>query len=339
MKENEKISVIIPAYNVADYIGKCLESVISQTYRDLEIIVVNDGATDDTPAIIETYLDDPRIHYIVQKNGGVSSARNAGIEASRGRYLTFVDSDDYLEADMYQSLHAAITASDADIAVCDYNLMYDDRADKCYSSMRDGNVDVKADVSAYFYQYCACPKPNNYIWTRLYRGDMIRQSGIRFQNYRLGDDTLFNFMLLPHISRVANISGGFYNYYQRSNSNVYTVAKRNNLAKVYAATFAALISYYESLDFKPDFLSIHAYTRLRSVIFYSRLAGISDDEIADTIESGFAGEKLYECLGDLSQVERYAAENGLTGEYANRMKQIMRSAVENPRELMNMEIM
>ncbi len=331
------ISVIIPAYNVGLYIGKCLDSVVSQSYSNLEIIVVNDGATDDTPAIIETYLGDPRIRYIVQENGGVSAARNAGIEAASGQYLTFVDSDDYLEPDMYEKLYAAIQASQADMAVCDYNLVYDDHAELCYSSTRDENIDIAADTAAYFYRNCACPRPNNYIWTRLYRTDMVKSSGIRFQKYRLGDDTLFNFMLLPHISKVANIAGGFYNYYQRSVSNVYTVAKRSNLAEVYAATFEALITYYDALGFRPDFLPIHAYTRLRSVVFYSRLAGMSDDDIAGHIESGFQGKKILEYLGDLSPVARYVAENGFSDEYAARMWRIMKTAVDNPRELTDLE--
>lgn len=327
------ISIIIPAYNVGAFIRKCLDSVVMQTHRYLEIIIVNDGSTDNTAEIIGEYTNDSRIKYIEQQNKGVSAARNAGIEAATGKYLAFVDSDDYLELNMYAELYAALENNDADVAVCNYNLVYDDHVDQSYSLIHDEVVDVSADVSGYVFKYCACPKPNNYIWTRLYYTELVRKSGVRFQNYKLGDDTLFNFMLLPHISRVVYVSGGLYNYFQRSNSNVYTVAKRSNLAEVYAETFAALTDYYKAGSFDAGFLPIHAYTRLRSIVFYSRLAGISEEEISDNIAKGFLGAEIAEYLKDQSQIDRYAAINGFSVEHANEIKHIMQAAAENPSRL------
>ncbi|GHU53904.1 hypothetical protein FACS1894132_07430 [Clostridia bacterium] len=284
-----KISIVIPCYNVEKYIEKCLESVLNQTYENLEIIVINDGSTDSTPRLIEKYLRDTRIVYIDQKNAGVSVARNAGISASTGKFIGFVDSDDYLELTIYEKLYKALKDNNADVSACNYNLVYDDHIENNYSKMREQTVNIYDDIYAYFTRFCACSKPNNYIWTRLYKTDLVKNSDVRFEQYKLGDDTLFNFKLLPYVKRIAFIPEGLYNYFQRSNSNVYTVANKGNLATVYADTFQSLADYYKQNNFTEflEILPIHAYTRLRSIFFYSRLAGMNEEKILESILNGF----------------------------------------------------
>ena len=292
------ISVVIPCYNVEKYAAKCMDSVLSQTYCNLEVVVVDDGSTDGTAGILERYTTDKRVKLIKQPNSGVTAARNAGIAATTGELLTFVDSDDYLELSMYEKLYAAMTRENADMAVCNYNLVYDDHTDMQYSKIRDETVNVYDDIYGYFCKYCACLKPNNYIWTRLYIADIVISSGVRFEQYKLGDDTLFNFKLLPHIKRVTFIEDGLYNYFQRGNSNVYTVAKKGNLAEVYADTFESLADYYKENKFDEflQALPVHAFTRMRSVFFYSRLAGMSDEEIIQSIMTGFKDRVIADYL-------------------------------------------
>jgi glycosyltransferase involved in cell wall biosynthesis len=289
-----KISVVIPAYNVAPYIEKCLQSVLCQTYTNLEVLVINDGSTDDTVSLIKGFTADERLVFLDQPNAGVSAARNAGVAAATGEYLTFVDSDDWIEPTMYEKLHEAITNAAADMAVCNYNLVYADRTAACYSKMHGEVVTVYDDIYAYFCRYCACPKPNNYIWTRLYRTELVKNSGVRFENYRQAEDTLFNFKLLPYMRKIAFIPEGLYNYYQRGNSAVYTTAKKGNLAAVYADTFDALADYYKAGGFDEflPVLSIHAFTRMKSVFFYSRLAGLSEAEIVESVMVGFRGREI-----------------------------------------------
>jgi glycosyltransferase involved in cell wall biosynthesis len=291
---NDRISVIIPCYNVEKYVARCLESVLSQTHDNLEAIVVNDGSTDGTARIVGRYLSDGRVMYLEQANAGVSAARNAGIDAASGALLAFADSDDYLETRMYERLLAARARENADMAVCNYNLVYDDRVEPQYSKPRNETVDVRADVYDYFARFCACPKPNNYIWTRLYRAEIVKNSRVRFENHKLGDDTLFNFKLLPHLRRVAFVPDGLYNYFQRADSNVYTVARKHDLAGVYADAFDSLAEYYETEGFAEftGILPIHAFTRLRSVFFYSRLAGMRDEEIAENVRAGFKDREI-----------------------------------------------
>ncbi|MCI8536577.1 MAG: glycosyltransferase [Hungatella sp.] len=296
---NELISVVIPCYNLAGYTRKCMDSIIKQTYTNLEIIVIDDGSTDETPDILAEYAKkDKRVVLISQANAGAGEAVNRGIEFAHGEYLAFVDNDDWIAPDMYERLHSALTLNNANMSVCNFNLVYSDHTDFCYSHMREETVEIEKDIFGYFCSHCACPKPNNYTWTRLYKTKIIKESDVRFESFRLGADTLFNFKLLPYIKRATFIKDGLYYYVQRNDSSVYTAAKRGNIAEVYADGFESLAEYYISkgLDEFCQVLPIHAYTRLRSTFFYSRLAGMTDDAIKENIEKGFKGRKIMDYL-------------------------------------------
>ena len=125
--DEKLVSVIIPAYNIEDYIGRCLDSIISQTYKNLEIIVVDDGSRDYTGEILDNYAKkDRRIKVIHKENGGVSSARNKGIEAAEGDYIGFIDGDDLIEPGMYKTLVDLLEEENADIAHCGYQMVFPD---------------------------------------------------------------------------------------------------------------------------------------------------------------------------------------------------------------------
>jgi len=295
------ISVIIPCYNSENCIRKCLDSVLTQTYRNLEVIVIDDGSTDNTATILETYAQrDKRVVFFKQPNAGAGVATNAGIELAQGEFITFVDHDDWLEPSMYEQLYDALTQTGADMSVCNFNLIYDNETQERYSqtNLRDATADIHDDVYGYFARYCACSKPNNYAWSRLYKADILKRSSVRFENLRMGADTLFNFKLLPMMKRVSFISDGLYNYTQRGSSVVHKAANKGNIAVVYADGFDALADYYTANGFNEflKVLPIHAFTRLRSVFFYSRLAGIDEGEIIKNVLSGFAERKIYDYL-------------------------------------------
>ncbi|MBR0462271.1 MAG: glycosyltransferase [Erysipelotrichaceae bacterium] len=116
-----KVSVIVPVYNVDKYLRKCLDSLVSQTLKDIEILVINDSSPDDSQAIIDEYKEKyPQIRSFIKENGGVSSVRNYGLKAAEGEYIGFVDGDDYIEKDMYEKLYNLAKSSDANVAVCAY---------------------------------------------------------------------------------------------------------------------------------------------------------------------------------------------------------------------------
>jgi len=118
---NELISIIVPIYNVEIYLEKCLNSIINQTYKNIEILLINDGSSDNSLRICKKYQKkDKRIVLINKKNGGLSSARNAGIDKASGNYLLFIDSDDYIEIDMIEKLYNNIKSNNADISICNF---------------------------------------------------------------------------------------------------------------------------------------------------------------------------------------------------------------------------
>ena len=298
-----KISVVIPCYNCEAYIGRCLESIINQSYTVLEIIVVNDGSTDNTDAVIQKYLSDGRIKYIKQSNGGEAAARNTGMEAASGEFIGFVDSDDYIDLQMYSKLYDALYETGSDMAVANYNQIYDDGTVKtAYSNMSGKLFNIQDDVLSYWVKVCAAARPNNYVWSRLYKMDIIRKSGIRFEKYVHSADTLFNFKLLPFINKCILVNEGLYNYVQRSGSGIHTVAIKKNIAELYANTFQELADYYNDnhYDNFKLVLPIHAYTRMKNVFFYSRLAGISDEDIISNLVDSWKGRDIFKYfLGEI----------------------------------------
>jgi len=293
------ISVIVPFYNLEDYVHKCLDSILAQTYTNIEIIAVDDGSSDKTFSILNKYANkDARIVLVKQDNAGAGVANNKAISLAKGEFIAFVDNDDWIEPTMYENMVCSIRDTNSDMVICNFNLVYDDHVDECYSFMRNDVIDIHDDVYGYFCTRCACPKPNNYIWSRLYKADIIKNSGIRFESFNLGADTLFNFKLLPLMKRVSSVNKGFYNYVQRMNSCVFTAANKGNLADIYADSFDSLAMYYLSNGFD-DFLKILpilAFTRLRSVFFYSRLAGMNDEMIVENIKNGFSGREIAKYL-------------------------------------------
>ena len=119
--ENKLISIIVPVYNVEEYLKQCLDSILEQTFSDYEVILVNDGSTDNSGLICQEYAEkDSRIRYFEKENGGLSDARNYGIEQAQGEYLTFVDSDDFLDKMHLNVLYTALVSNNVDISIVNY---------------------------------------------------------------------------------------------------------------------------------------------------------------------------------------------------------------------------
>jgi len=297
-----KVSVIVPLYNAKKHIEKCIESILGQTYTDLEIIIINDGSTDGSGNIIEErYLSDERVIYIEQQNGGIAAARNRGIEASSGDFITFMDNDDVIKPEMHKHMVEVITETQADIAICDFNLTYDDgrKMQANYSKTKNEVLDMQSDgVHTYFAKCLINPRSNNYIWTRMYRADIIKKAGIRFEKVMIGEDTLFNFKLLVHVKKITFVQQAFYSYLQHTKSSLHTTAKCFPIAKGYADYFDLLADYYakENAEHLIEYLPVIAFTRMRSTFFYSRVAGICDDEIMQSIIKNFANRQIMQYL-------------------------------------------
>ena len=119
--EKPLLSIIVPVYKVENYLQKCIDSILAQTFTDFELILVEDGSPDGCPALCDAAAaKDARIRVLHQKNGGLSAARNAGLDVARGEWIGFVDSDDYIAPEMYETLYKAVQSTGADLALCDY---------------------------------------------------------------------------------------------------------------------------------------------------------------------------------------------------------------------------
>lgn len=184
-KEQPLISVIVPVYGVERSLDKCVESIVGQTYRNLDIILVDDGSPDLCPELCDRWLSkDSRIRVIHQRNAGISAARNAGIDAARGEYLGFVDSDDHISPDMYETLLRNLLREQADVSIIGTSLVgEDDRAyvpctTQCYLRMDSAQAFKYVNIPGYFHVAA---------WDKLYRRELF--DDIRFpENRRSGED-------------------------------------------------------------------------------------------------------------------------------------------------------
>lgn len=191
-----KVSVIIPVYNSEKYIGECLDSIINQTLRDIEIICVNDGSTDGTAAILEDYSKkDDRVIIIDQKNLGAGAARNNGLRKATGEYLSFLDADDFFEKDMLEKSYNAAKKKDADVVVfeCDLYSNSEKKYRPCYYSIHSmllpdhqpfAGVDIEKDIFKAFV---------GWAWDKLFKTSFVRENNLTFQEQRTTNDMLFVF--------------------------------------------------------------------------------------------------------------------------------------------------
>ena len=219
-KENEvkKISVIVPIYNVEKYLEKCINSITNQTYENLEIILVDDGSPDRCGEMCDEYSKrDKRIKVIHKENGGLSDARNAGIEAATGDYIAFVDSDDYIREDMYEKLYKALKNNNADMSICNFKYVSDDGSDQ----FDNDNLPIKDEIlSGMFILNEQMKKTKCWYWVvawnKLYKRELF--SGIRYPVGKIHEDEFIIHRLLLKCQNVACVSDMLYYYVQREGS-------------------------------------------------------------------------------------------------------------------------
>ena len=217
----EKITVIVPVYNVEDYLDKCLDSVIKQTYKNIEIIVVNDGSTDNSGEICQEYAQkDNRITYVEQENGGLSDARNAGLERMTGSYVTFVDSDDWIEQDYVEVLYNKLTEYQADVSVGNYYSYNEDEGMYYFHINGDSYYEKVFDNVSIFENLYESQEMKSFslisAWGKLYKASLFDY--IRFDKGKLGEDGYMNQKLYLLVQKVVYINQGLYAYRQRSGS-------------------------------------------------------------------------------------------------------------------------
>ena len=207
------ISVIIPVYNTESYIGVCLESLVKQTYTNFEVLMIDDGSTDNSGKICQEYTEsDSRFHYYRKENGGVSSARNLGIEYSRGDYLTFVDSDDWIEPTYVEDLYRAALFNDAEVVVSNYKKF--DVKDNCYwIHVFDDYYETHYSGEELIQQLPALERKDfsfTTSWGILFAHRLF--DAISFPKGKTIEDTRTNYRLFAESRRLTYIHKALYNY-------------------------------------------------------------------------------------------------------------------------------
>lgn len=213
-----KVSIIIPVYGVEKYIRQCIESVLNQTYKNIEVIVVNDGTKDNSMKIIEEYIRDNRIKIINKENGGLSSARNRGIEEATGKYIFFVDSDDWLENNTIEELINNL--EDEEILECNF-FIYDEITNiKERNKLKISNYEVHKEKQ--FYEPLEMV-----VWNKLYNRKFLNDNNIRFLEGVIHEDVEFTIKTFVKVKKVKYINEYVYNYrINRKNSIMYKVKKK-----------------------------------------------------------------------------------------------------------------
>lgn len=223
MESDPKISVIVPVYNVEKYLNKCVESIVNQTYKNLEIILIDDGSPDNCPKICDEWAEkDDRIKVIHKENGGVSSARNAGLDLSSGDFIGFVDADDYVNENTYSFLIDDLIKHQSDVSMCSINFL--DKNGNIYKSDDELNLanfieDNCNNIVNEMYKTCNCHWVA--LWNKLYSKEIFKT--LRFPEGRLFEDWTIVPMIYYKCKRLSYISDKLYNYLaRREGSAVHT---------------------------------------------------------------------------------------------------------------------
>ncbi|MCD7777446.1 MAG: glycosyltransferase family 2 protein [Clostridiales bacterium] len=266
-----KVSIIVPIYNVEKYLDRCIDSLINQTLKDIEIILVDDGSPDKCPEICDKYADlDKRIKVIHKKNGGVSAARNDGLSAASGDWVIFCDSDDWMEKDACEILYSLGEEKGVDIAIGDINLIRGEEAvynrffadEFVYRNKKDMTGLVMADI---YQNYCPNPPSTHTIgyggpWNKLVKRQFLLDNKIKFDTSLLGifDDILYTAYIYANADSIAYIQKPVYNYVVISTS--ITKSYKANTLEISRRIFKAFGKFKS--EYAPDGKLDRAYDAL-----------------------------------------------------------------------------
>ncbi len=267
-----KVSIIVPIYNVEEYIEKCLETLVNQTLQEIEIILVNDGSTDETESKIEKYLNKypEKIKYLKKENGGLSDARNYGIPYAKGKYIAFVDSDDYVELNMYEEMYKKAESEQADLVECDFIWEYPNK-----QKIDTGKI-YKNKKEALLYARVVA-------WNKLIRREILEKANIQFPKGLRYEDTEFFYKLLPTLNKIGFVKTPMVHYIQRSNSIANT---QNERVKEIFQIWDNVLKFYKENNLFEEYKNELEYTYTRFLLCSSllRIVKVADKNIRKELE-------------------------------------------------------
>lgn len=252
-----KVSIVVPVYNVENYIEKCLSSLVNQTLKEIEIIIVNDGSTDSSELIIKKFMEKypEKIKYFVKENGGLSDARNYGLQYVTGEYVAFLDSDDYVKLDLYEKMYNKAIQENSDFVECDFIWKYDNKE--------------KVDIGAIYNN-----KNEMFVlarvvaWNKLIKTSLIINNNLQFPKGLRYEDVEFFYKLLPYINKFSFIKEPLIYYVQRNNSIVNT---QNERTKEILVVLDNVINYYKEKNIFTEYFNEIEYNYARYLLCSSLL--------------------------------------------------------------------
>lgn len=267
---NKKISVILPVYNSQDYIQDTIKSVLKQTYKNFELIVVNDGSTDNTHSICEKLSQkDKRIKYFSKENGGVSDTRNFALIHASGEYVTFIDSDDLYEKDYLEVLIMNIEKYNADLITCAYKtLSNNSKIIDCCEEFLDCN----------FKDYIEKLQPNflfNQLWNKMFKMNIIRKNNLSFDTaLDLGEDYKFNLEYIMLSNKQIYINESLYNYRITTNGLGFKYRKNSSEIKFY------LLKKLEDIYIENNYDMNYIYKNylIQYIAYFSNIVDVKNDD-------------------------------------------------------------
>lgn len=324
------ISIIVPVYNVEEYLNRCLQSICRQTYHNLEIILIDDGSTDNSGRLCDKFAQkDKRIRVIHQANSGLSAARNTGLKEARGEYLGFVDSDDWIEADMYEFLFCLMKRNEADISICTH---YRDEGKKITAKYASGKTSFFTRENA-IRAIMMDKHIKNYVWDKLFKRAMF--DGIRFPANRVFEDVATTYRALYKAKKIVLQESPKYHYTIREGS---ITKDRNNSTKDYQL----FLSIYEQAKFvqeKGIWDKAWVYMIRNGIRLLSRRmmksSPISDDKVAcEVIDRMHEFDEIdYRQLGVVLSLKRYLIYNHIN--LYQKGYRMMRTLIKSKRYLQN----
>ena len=212
---NPLVTVIVPVYKVEPYLRRCLDSIVNQTYRNLEIILIDDGSPDNCGVICDEYAEiDKRIKVIHKKNGGLSSARNVGLDVFKGEYVSFVDSDDVVSLDMIEYLYDLLSDNNAEISVCLHEIVRDNHRWISFKNVNNQTVTPKECIKKLLYN----DGVDTSAWAKLYKASLF--NNVRYPQGKLFEDIATTYKLFFNANRIALGNEAKYSYILRNSSIV-----------------------------------------------------------------------------------------------------------------------
>ncbi len=241
------VSIIIPAYNAEKFVRRCAESVLKQDFADFELLIVDDGSTDSTPAILdELAAEDERVRIIHQQNAGVSVSRNRAIEAARGKYIQFLDADDWMTSDSTKMLFRTAEENECDMVVADFYRVVGENLS------RKGSIMTNRVLSRKEYAEYMMESPADYyygvLWNKLYRRDLIMENGLRMDaEVSFCEDFLFNLEYVLHCKRICALQVPVYYYVKTEGSLVARNMNPLKLVEMKTTVFQYYDRFYQQV--------------------------------------------------------------------------------------------